>query len=249
MADRIERGATVAARDRAVRSGSSATAGDRGKRPPRRATAAQEPPYEMMKRAIIDGTLAPGAQLVEVQLAQWCGVSRTPIREALSRLQHDGLIERDDRGFIVKERSPEEILDIYEVRIELEALAARTAAERCTRLDVMRIERGLKDWDAAGEDASADDRVQINQRFHRAVWQASHSEPLLDLLERLSLHLTRYPATTLTAPGRHRSALDEHRQLAEAITARDGDAAAEAARLHFRAALQIRLSLYEQEIV
>lgn len=218
-------------------------------KPERHSVGGQESPYDMLKRAIMDGTLAPATQLVEVQLAAWCGVSRTPIREALRRLLHDGLVERNDRGFIVRARSPEEILDIYEVRIELEALAARTAAERRTRLDVIRVERALKDWDSAGDGASAAERVRLNQRFHRAVWLASHSEPLLDLLERLSLHLTRYPATTLTAPGRYESALAEHREIMEAITSRDADAAAEAARRHFQAALQIRLTLYEQEII
>src|ERR1700754_1808293 len=85
----------------------------------------QPTPYERLKQAILDGELVPGQQLVEISLAQWCQVSRTPIREALSRLEQDGLALRTDRGLVVRERSPEEILDIYDTRIVLEAMAAR----------------------------------------------------------------------------------------------------------------------------
>ena len=73
-------------------------------------------PYDMLKRAILSGGLAPGQSLVETSLAEWCGVSRTPIREALTRLEQDGLVHHYDGGLVVRVRSPEEILDIYETR-------------------------------------------------------------------------------------------------------------------------------------
>src|SRR3954469_2885334 len=82
-----------------------------------------------------------GAPLVELALAEHYGTSRTPVREALRRLEQDGLVERGDRGMRVRTRSPEERLEIYEVRIPLEATAAAAAAERRTDLDLMRIRR------------------------------------------------------------------------------------------------------------
>jgi len=91
----------------------------------------------MLKSAIIKGEFPPGQQLVESNLAEWCGVSRTPVREALRRLQQDGLIDRTDRGMVVKERSPEDILDIYDTRLVLEGFAGRTAADRRTAYDLM----------------------------------------------------------------------------------------------------------------
>src|SRR5690606_24154755 len=103
-------------------------------------------PYQRIKDAILDASLLPGQQLVESTLAEWCGVSRTPVREALLRLEQDGMVERSDRGLIVRQRSPEEILDIYETRIVLEAAAAKFASERHTRLDQIRLEKLLKEY-------------------------------------------------------------------------------------------------------
>src|SRR5690606_26282547 len=88
--------------------------------------AAKRTPYDKIRDAIVSGELAGGTPLTESSLAAWCGVSRTPIREALLRLEQDGLIVRTERGPVVRSRSPEEILDIYEVRIALEATAARS---------------------------------------------------------------------------------------------------------------------------
>lgn len=205
-------------------------------------------PYQMLKAAILDGTLEPGAPLVELQLAEWCGVSRTPIREALTRLEHDGLVERNERGTVVRQRSPEEILDIYEIRVVLEAMAARLAAERHTRMDQIRLSKTLERWQETTEETAPGELMNINQELHRATWLASHNQALIDLLERLSLHLGRYPVTTLTAPGRLKAALSEHQELIDAIFARDQDTAADVATKHFTAALRIRLEQSKEEL-
>ena len=204
--------------------------------------------YDKLQHAIIDGTLPPGTPLVEGSLAEWCGVSRTPVREALMRLEQDGLVERSDRGMIVRERSPEEILDIYEIRIVLEETAARLAAERHTSMDRMRLERALK----AAEELDDPDgalRAQRNQAFHETVWLASHNDALVDLLHRLNRHLTRYPATTLTYGDRWDEGLRQHRELVDAITSRDSDAAGQSARGHFTEARDIRLALWSEDTV
>lgn len=201
------------------------------------------PPYERLKHGILTGTLSPGQSLIETVLAEWLEVSRTPIREALTRLEQDGLVVRTDRGLVVRERSPEEILDIYETRIVLEATAARVAADRRSGIDVLtlrRIGQSLEAVDSTDEDAMA----AGNRDFHRAVWRAAHNEPLTDLLQRLDLHLARYPATTLSQPGRWDSANDEHRQIVAAIDARDAGLAGDLAAAHFTAARDIRLSLW-----
>lgn len=204
------------------------------------------PPYEMLKQAILSGELQAGQPLVEATLANWCQVSRTPIREALRRLEQDGLVERSDRGLVVRERSPQEILDIYETRIALEATAGRMAAERRTDHDI-RLLRGLHE---RGNRIPADDItaiVEANRQFHRAVWHASHNDSLLDLLERLNLHLLRYPETTLAAPGRWQVARRQHGDLVEAIEKRDSEAAYQVALEHFVDARDIRLSLFADE--
>jgi DNA-binding GntR family transcriptional regulator len=197
----------------------------------------------MLKQAILQGELAPSQPLVENDLAEWCQVSRTPIREALTRLEQDGLIERADRGLIVRERSPEDILDIYETRIALEATVARVAAERRTEYDLRSMRRVL-DQSRATSRGNVD-RVELNRQFHRTIWVASHNESLIDLLERLNLHLARYPATTLSFPGRWKQALDEHQALVDAIEHRDGARASSVALTHFTEARDIRIKLWD----
>ncbi len=205
-------------------------------------------PYERIKQAILDGTFEPGCPLVESTVAVWCGVSRTPVREALSRLEQDGLVNRTERGMTVRERTPEEILDIYEVRIALEAAAARIAATRHTALDRLRLER-LQALAEEGDEADGPVLAVRNRDFHRGVWLATHNEALIDLLDRLNLHLLRYPITTLTAPGRWKEALQQHRDLVAAIVGHDPARAQELAEQHFATARDIRLSLFQESIV
>ena len=202
-------------------------------------------PYQRLREAIRSGDLRPGQQLVESTLAEWCEVSRTPIREALSKLQHDGLVERSERGLVVRERGPEEVLDIYETRITLEGTAARLAAERRSAHDLMLLRRALTRLDQVTE-GDVDAMVNGNRQFHTAVWRASRNVSLIDLLERLDLHLARYPATTLASPGRWGRSNEQHRLLVDAIEARDSDTAEKVAIEHFTDARDIRLSLFDE---
>ena len=205
----------------------------------------RESPYETIKQAILRGDLAPRAALVETSLASWCNVSRTPIREALTRLEQDGLVTRTDRGLVVRERSPEEIFDTYETRIVLEAAVGRAAAERRTEHD-LRTLRVIVDRTekVAPDDGQA--MFETNRQFHRAMRRASHNEALADLLDRLDLHLAHYPITTLTHPGRWEQAKREHVELVDAVERRDADAAAEISLRHFTEARDIRVELWER---
>ena len=204
-------------------------------------------PYERIRDAILEGTFAPGAQLVEVAIAEICGVSRTPAREALTRLEQDGLVERGPRGLIVRERSPEQILDIYETRVVLEATAARVAAERYTDLDKVRFVRFME---ACEETDNSDPAAMAlaNYHYHEAVWEASRNGALIDLLNRLRMHLARYPETTLSYPGRWAEALTEHRAITDAIVGRDAALAAALTEQHFKRAREIRLESWASEL-
>ena len=202
--------------------------------------------YERLREEIVSGRLESGAPLVEAAVAARYGTSRTPVREALRRLEQDGLVERGDRGLRVRTRGPEEILEIYEVRILLEAAAARGAADRGTRLDLMRIRHAAEAMVAA-DPGNPDAMVATNRAFHEEIWAASHNGTLVDLLTRLNSHVTRYPATTLTSPGRWAEVQSEHADLVRAIEARDGDKAARIAGDHMTRARDIRLHRYGEE--
>ncbi|MEV0616803.1 GntR family transcriptional regulator [Nonomuraea sp. NPDC050404] len=202
--------------------------------------------YQRMRDDIVSGALAAEAPLVEVALATKYGTSRTPIREALRRLEQDGLVERADRSMRVRARSPEEILEIYEVRISLEGIASRGAAERHTALDLAKLRRTAERM-AQADRADTRGMAEANRRFHEAVWAASHNVTLVDLLTRLNDHLIRYPTTTLSHPGRWEEALEEHAELLAAIERRDAAAATEIAERHMTKARDVRLLMYSDE--
>jgi DNA-binding GntR family transcriptional regulator len=200
-------------------------------------------PYERLTQAILTGEIAPGEPLVEAALSDWYKVSRTPVREALTRLEQDGLLQRTSRGLVVRERSPEEILDIYEIRIVLEATSARVAALRRTTLDLITLRR-IADQLARVDTSDENEMASANREFHLAVWRASHNDSLVDLLSRLNLHLLRYPATTLSQPGRWEASLAEHAELIEAIDQQNPVRAADLATEHFTAARNLRLAIW-----
>lgn len=200
--------------------------------------------YERIRQGILDGALPPGSALVETTIAEWCGVSRTPVREAFTRLEQDGLLARTDRGLVVKERTPEEILDIYEVRVNLEGLSAGMAADRRTRFDMVRIQRA-HELAVAADPNDGQLLAERNREFHRAIATSSHNQSLIDLLGRLDMHLLRYPATTLTFPGRWEQAIEEHEIMADAIQKRDVEEASRIATQHFARARDIRLELWQ----
>lgn len=209
----------------------------------RASTARQRGAYDRIRQAIVSGELGPGDPLVETALAEWCQMSRTPIREALTRLEQDGIVVRTDRGLSVREDSPEDVLDLYETRIALEATAARMASERRTMHDLLQMHQlaqAMIDMDSPDPAGMA----TANDRFHRAVWRATHNRSMIDLLDRLGLHLGRYPATTLAFPGRWERGNDQHLALVQAIENRDGDEASRLATEHFTESRNIRLKLW-----
>lgn len=199
--------------------------------------------YTKLRQALIDGDILDGEILMEGAVAEQYGVSRTPAREALRLLEHDGLIEKRARGFVVRPRSPDEIMQIYEARVILEGAAARSAALNRTTSDLSVIEGVAAEERRIGQ-SDPDRREALNERFHRAVWNASHNAAFIDLLDRLSLHLIRYSGTTLKHPGRWEQAIAEHDRVVAAIAAGDGDAAEEIVRAHIEAARDIRLSIW-----
>ena len=202
--------------------------------------------YDRLRKAILSGGFQPGEPVREVQAAELCGVSRTPVREALQRLEQEGLVCWEGAHLIVRRRSPDEILDIYSTRILLEGAVAAFAAERRTDHDLRQLAWALE----RGGTTSADDvaaMVDVNRAFNRRVWNAAHNESLVDLLERLTLHLLRYPETTLVSPGRWARSQLNHQALRDAIEARDAELARRTAQEHFTQAREIRLALFAAE--
>jgi DNA-binding GntR family transcriptional regulator len=198
--------------------------------------------YEALRSEIVSGALPAGSPVREVALATRFGVSRTPVREVLRRLQHDRLLVPGARGLQVRSIDPQEVVQVYDMRILLEGEAARHAARSRTVVDLAVLD-GLLARDRALVEPDDETRAATNLEFHGAVWAAGHNAVLQDLLERLTVHLVRAPRSTLSAQGRWQEALGEHAALLDAVTAGDADRAGQIAADHMRTAREIRLEL------
>jgi DNA-binding GntR family transcriptional regulator len=201
--------------------------------------------YADLRAQILSGALPPGTPLREIALAERFGVSRTPVREALRRLQQDRLLAPGARGMQVRSIEPHEVVQVYDMRVLLEAEAAGQAARSRGDADLMRLE-GLLARDRALVDPDDATRTRTNLEFHSAVWQATHNPVLLDLLDRLSIHLVHAPRSTLSVGDRWATALDEHARLVAAVRARDEEAARAIAGRHMSTAREIRLALLRE---
>jgi DNA-binding GntR family transcriptional regulator len=198
-----------------------------------------------LRAEILHGSHRPGTAFKEVALAERFGVSRTPVREALGRLQQEGLLERGVRGLQVRNIDPEQLMQVYDLRILLEGQAALEAAATRTEMDLIRLE-GLLERDRALPDPDDQARLRTNIEFHSALWTAAHNPILKDLLDRLSTHQIHAPSSTLSVGARWAESLDEHAEMVRLIRNRDGAAAQEAMRRHMGEARRIRLSLFGQ---
>jgi len=197
--------------------------------------------YSLILAAIDDGTYRPGDRLVESELADRFGVSRTPIREALQRLETQSLLTRDGRSLIVASLDHNQLAELYVVRAQLEGLAARLAAQHATPEEV-RVLRDMVEEDRA---LIANPRAlsRANKRFHRQIHLASHNRFLIQQLDLVHRSMALLATTSLEAEGRGQAAMEEHHAIVEAIARKDGDSADLALRDHISKAFETRLKL------
>jgi DNA-binding GntR family transcriptional regulator len=201
--------------------------------------------YGKLRDDIVSGAIAPGSALREIALAARFGVSRTPVREALRRLEQDRLLVPGNRGMEVRAIDPHEVVQIYDLRVLLEAEAAGQAAQAHRTADLLRLE-GLLSRDRALADPDDATRIRTNLEFHAAVWHATHNTVLVDLLERLTTHLVHVPHSTLSVGDRWAEALDEHARILDAVRAGDADTARELGGAHMGTARELRLRLLRE---
>ena len=205
----------------------------------RRGVSRSDQAYNYIVEGIQCGRLAPGTRLRETELAELTGLSRTPIREALSRLQLEGLLTMDAaRGLIVTELDHSMASELYAMREVLEGTAARLAARHASdvEIDFLR-EINVRDAQLTSSEALAAN----NRLFHETLYRCAHNRYLVKTLNTLQESMMLLGRTTLAAPGRAESSRAEHAAIVEALARRDPDAAEQAARAHIIAAYRIRL--------
>ncbi|MBE9476575.1 MAG: GntR family transcriptional regulator, partial [Proteobacteria bacterium] len=173
-------------------------------------------------------------------------VSRTPIREALQRLETQQMLSRDGRSLIVASLDHNQLAELYEVRAELEGLAAQLAAQHATPEEV----RVLYDMIASDRKIIGEpDRLsRANRRFHNQIHLASRNRYLISQLEMVHRSMALLTSTSLAVDGRGEMALNEHEDIVKAIAARDGEAANKALKTHLSFAFETRLKIDAGEL-
>lgn len=201
----------------------------------------QKDAYTLILEAIDAGLYRPGDRLVESELAERFGVSRTPVREALQRLETQSMLARDGRSLIVASLDHNQLAELYVVRAELEALAARLAAKHAAPEEIRVLQDMVREDRAQVDDPLTLSRA--NKRFHRQIHLASHNRYLVQQLDLVHRSMALVATTSLAAEGRGEAALAEHQAIVEAIRAGDGEGAALALRRHISEAFETRLKL------
>ena len=208
----------------------------------RRNTSRSEFVFAALRDAIWDGRFAPGERIPEEEIARSLGVSRTPVREALRRLQERGMLAIGaGRTLVVAELSKQQVLELYAMREILEGSAARFAAQHANEAEIDILHGLLGELDKHRGDPRLS--VSLNRRFHRAVCEAAHNRYLIATLDGMHDALALLNSNTFRLPNRRSETDAEHARIVRAIERRDSDAAEKAARDHVRAAQRTRFAM------
>lgn len=202
-----------------------------------------------IRTRIMNGEFAIGTPLRQSALAEEFGVSRTPIREALRQLQNGGLIEvLPNRGAVIRVPTPWEVREAYEVRAELEGMAARRAAERVTREQLRTLRENNDVLRRALEEAGTPDTQAANDAFHTVICAAAGNEWLTAMVARINESFPRNVSSlALAGNERHRQEnVTEHDEILAALKAGDAPRAREAMHAHILSAGEYLASWYER---
>lgn len=200
--------------------------------------------FESVRGAIISGVLKPGERLMEVQLAEKLGVSRTPIREAIRKLELEGLVIMMPRkGAYVADLSLKDITDVLEIRAALEGMAAGLAALRITDEEIEELELTALQFHQALEADDFDMIVQKDIEFHDRIFRATRNDKLLQITNNLREQVQRFRIMYINKSNKSKDLAKEHYEIAEAISKRNIDMAEKIAKKHIENAEKYILTM------
>jgi DNA-binding GntR family transcriptional regulator len=198
--------------------------------------------YEEVRQAIIDLRLQPGEPLREATIAEQLGVSKTPVREALTRLEQERLVQTTSfKGAVVSGYSAEDLREIYELRELLEGAAARAAAGSAPEAALERLASLVRDSRQLRSEGDIGGLAKLLGEFDTAIYEQVANRRIRALIENLQAHLARIAKLTVDIPGRVEASVEEHAAVVDAITARDRDEAERLMRLHIRSVMNDQL--------
>ncbi len=189
--------------------------------------------FNTLRKAILTGQLRPGERLMEVHLANKLGVSRTPIREAIRKLELEGLVIMiPRRGAEVAQITEKSLKDVLEVRRALDALSVELACERITQEELEALKEAATEFEEAtrGKDASVIAKADV--QFHDIIVQATGNRRLQQLVNNLAEQMYRYRFVYIKDDSQHEKLIAEHKEILESIMERNKERASAAAKLH-----------------
>ena len=189
--------------------------------------------YKALIEELVSGHLLRGEKLQEREIADYFQVSRTPLREALRKLEHDGfLINKPYRGVFVRNYTIDEIKMLFELRLELEAMAARLASERASNENIDELKKMIKLFDEILSRESKDETIRATAELHILIAKASGNPWLYKIINQIQIHCSLLRHQAHHDPERSKEFFKEHHALVEAIEARDAEKAAQVMRQH-----------------
>ena len=198
--------------------------------------------YARLLDDIRSGVLTPGARLTETEIAERLQVSRTPVREAIRRLEADGLVVHMPRaGAVVRRLDHSEVMELYEMRTVLEGTAARLAARAASEVEIDELAAINAEMNAAEGDGAS--LSELNTQFHRTLCRAARNRFLVRSVDAVHTTLLILGPSTLAQPERARAAVEEHAAVIGALRRRDGKAAEKRMRAHMEGAQRTRLRM------
>lgn len=191
--------------------------------------------YEELKHKILIGNVNPGTRLMEIELAESMGVSRTPIREAIRKLEKEGLVSIEPRrGAYVSDISIKDMVDILEVREDLEGLAASLAARRINEEEAKELKRITERYSEAIISGNTDDIVKYDEMFHKLVVSCSGNKTLMQMVGSVQELALRFRYLYYDDYSRYEDMPGEHTGIMEAIINGDEKKARDQADLHIK---------------
>lgn len=189
--------------------------------------------FDYMKNAIITGELKPGERLMEVQLAEKLGVSRTPVREAIRKLELEGLVVMVPRkGAYVSDLDTRDLLNVLEIRGSLEGLAASLAAERITDEEIRELNSIVDEFYKSIETNDHEALVKCDKAFHDLIFAASRNDKLVQIMNNLQEHVHRFRVRYINEEKKSKKLYQEHKKILESLEERNADNARKWAEKH-----------------
>lgn len=189
--------------------------------------------FQTLRQAILRGELEPGERLMEIQLANKLGVSRTPIREAIRKLELEGLVLMiPRRGAIVAEITEKSLKDVLEVRKALEELSVQLACERITEEEIEQLKDAAKNFEEALKTEDVTAFAEADVQFHDVIYFSTQNQRLIQLLYNLREQMYRYRVEYLKRKEVHPTLLEEHNYIIQCLEKRDKFGATKAISTH-----------------